>query len=78
MGGRRQVQYGPQKAGYMHASKQAFAWDMTLATLALFYMQKQRTATAVSTETVEADSELGAPKFLPFVQQVKHNQAQHG
>ena len=39
------------------------------------HMQKQRTATAVSTETVEADSELGAPKFLPFVQQVKHEQA---
>ena len=49
----------------------------TLATLFLSLMQKQRTATAVSTETVEADSELGAPKFLPFVQQVKHGQAQH-
>ena len=59
----------------MHTSKQAFPWGMTLATLTLFFMQKQRTATAVSTETVEADSELGAPKFLPFVQQVKHNQA---
>ena len=59
----------------MHKSKQAFSWEMTLATLTLFFKQKQRTATAVSTETVEAESELGAPKFLPFVQQVKHNQA---
>ena len=44
---------------------------MTMAILAMYFMQKQRTATAVSTETVEADSELGAPKFLPFVQQVR-------
>ena len=33
-------------------------------------MQKKGVASAISTEAAEADKDVGAPKFLPFVQQV--------
>ena len=59
----------------MHTHKQAVSWD--IGRTAFFCMQKQRSATALFTETAEADTEIGAPKFLPFVQQVTHLKAQH-